>query len=335
MKPDFIKSWLCFMGIVLGAHFAIEFQSHAASGVDNLFVANNVPNSTGQIYRFTPGGARSTFASGLNSPSGLAFDSHGTLFASEFGTGNIYRYDTNGTRTTFATGAGSPRYMVFDSFGNLYADSGDYTGNLYRFAPNGVRTVFAAGVLGGSPVGIAIDANNNIYVADEVSTVYKIAPNGATTVFASGLQYPLSVAVDRVGNLYVGEYVSSTIREFSADGSHSTVFATDVHDPLFLAFDSAGNLFESDGFLHSIMEYPNVNGVLSGTATTFANGLDFPYQIAFQPVPEPSSLTLIVAALAATCWGRKPLRLTAAKLRLLSVRDATGTILTVAKVRDP
>ena len=38
---------------------------------------------SGNIYEFTPGGTRSTFASGLNGPGGLAFNSAGNLFAGD------------------------------------------------------------------------------------------------------------------------------------------------------------------------------------------------------------------------------------------------------------
>ena len=43
----------------------------------------------GSIYEYTPDGVRSTFASGLNQPRGLAFNSAGDLFVAENGSGNI------------------------------------------------------------------------------------------------------------------------------------------------------------------------------------------------------------------------------------------------------
>ena len=44
----------------------------------------------GNIYKFTPGGTRSTFASGLTDPIGLGFDGAGNLFEADWGCGNIY-----------------------------------------------------------------------------------------------------------------------------------------------------------------------------------------------------------------------------------------------------
>ena len=47
---------------------------------------------------------RSTFASGLYGPYGLAFNSAGNLFVADYGSGNIYEFTPGGVRSTFASG---------------------------------------------------------------------------------------------------------------------------------------------------------------------------------------------------------------------------------------
>ena len=54
----------------------------------NLFVST----SGGNIYEFTPSGTRTTFASGLSTPEGLAFDSSGNLYEADSASGNIYEF---------------------------------------------------------------------------------------------------------------------------------------------------------------------------------------------------------------------------------------------------
>ena len=49
----------------------------------NLFVAEVRSGRVTAIYKFTPAGVRTTFASGLTYPCALAFDSAGNLFVAE------------------------------------------------------------------------------------------------------------------------------------------------------------------------------------------------------------------------------------------------------------
>lgn len=264
------------------------------TATDYLYLAHRNLRGGSEIYKFSPDGVRTTFDSGFLAV-GVAFNSQGVLFASDFAGGNIYRYDANGTRVTFASDAGNPGHLVFDSLGNLYATSRDNSGNLYKFSPDGTKSIFASG-LGYDAAGLAIDHNGNIFVANGQHEVFKISATGNMSLFAGNLGDPLSVAVDGEGYVYVGSYVSSEIRRFTPDGSQSTVFAS-VLNPQCLAFDSTGNLFESDAVTHTINMFRNTGGVLSSTSEVFASGLSIPYGIAFQPVPEPTVSLLAVLGL--------------------------------------
>jgi len=76
----------------------------AFDSAGNLFVANGTI-----IDEFTPGGARSTFATGMGNPTSLAFDSTGNLYVSNgaiFGriVDGIFEYTPAGIVSTFAPG---------------------------------------------------------------------------------------------------------------------------------------------------------------------------------------------------------------------------------------
>jgi DNA-binding beta-propeller fold protein YncE len=113
-------------GRLVGLAAVILICSSAAA--QNLFMSDGysgISEDLGHIYKFTPTGASSAFASGLDGPEGVAFDSAGNLFmAAE---GNIYKFTPGGARTTFASGV-SLSYLyglAFDSAGNLFvADPG-------------------------------------------------------------------------------------------------------------------------------------------------------------------------------------------------------------------
>ena len=57
----------------------------------------------GTVLKFSPDGTRSTFASGLGLPYSLAIDPSGNLFISDWDTGSIYKLTPKGEKSTFAT----------------------------------------------------------------------------------------------------------------------------------------------------------------------------------------------------------------------------------------
>ena len=65
----------------LGTVFGVAFDANG-----NLYEADE---GSGSVFRFTPAGAKTTFASGFSTPADLAFDSSGNLFISNFTGGRI------------------------------------------------------------------------------------------------------------------------------------------------------------------------------------------------------------------------------------------------------
>ena len=73
-------------------------------------------NGNDAILEFTPGGMESTFATGLASPRGLAFDVSGNLFVAEaLGApdGDILEFPATGGMSIFASGIDRPEYLTF------------------------------------------------------------------------------------------------------------------------------------------------------------------------------------------------------------------------------
>jgi DNA-binding beta-propeller fold protein YncE len=83
----------------------------------NLFVANSEGNN---IVEITPGGAGSIFASGLDQPVALAFNSAGDLFVANRLGGTITEITPGGGQSTFASGLSCPRALAFNSAGDLF-----------------------------------------------------------------------------------------------------------------------------------------------------------------------------------------------------------------------
>lgn len=149
---------------------------------DYLFVADVEGDA---ITKIAPDGTKTPFASGIDGPSGLAFDPFGNLFVTVHGsgpaTGLIYKYASTG-RTTFApAGLQNPQGLAFDASGILYeADAGAST--IYKYTSSGARSIFTTQV--SAPRQMAFDSAGNLFVSDGAFTLSKVTPSGTRTDFA-------------------------------------------------------------------------------------------------------------------------------------------------------
>ena len=143
-----------------------------SSSAQNLFVSGftSPPYGGDYIHEITPGGAISPFASELSSPNGIAFNSAGDLFVTEYPeaftnytSGSIYVFTPSGAQSTFASGLDAPFGLVFNSAGDLFvADAGN--GNIYEFTPDGQRSTFASGLV--QPTALAFNSAGDLFVAE-------------------------------------------------------------------------------------------------------------------------------------------------------------------------
>src|SRR5437868_12582600 len=79
---------------------------NAQAGAGDLYESDL---ASGTIFRFTPAGVKSTFATGLSNPVGLAFDRKGDLFVADANSGSVFEFNAAGVQSTFASGiSGGP-----------------------------------------------------------------------------------------------------------------------------------------------------------------------------------------------------------------------------------
>lgn len=166
---------------------------------DNLYVACDSGSSS--IFKVTPDGTATLFATELSGCYGLAFDSVGNLYLTKLYYNSVLKVTPEVVVTTFASGFNGPRGLAFDLGGNLYVANYD-SNTVSKVTPGGVITTFASGFNG--PYGLAFDADGNLYVSNLGNgTVSKVTPDGVVTDFATGFSSPYGLTFDTDGNLYV------------------------------------------------------------------------------------------------------------------------------------
>jgi sugar lactone lactonase YvrE len=266
----------------------------------DLFASINgtTQNGGGSILEFTPPGVQSTFASALDRPRGMAFDSMGNLFVAttnlDLNSGNysgaILKITSDGTQTIFANVSG-PSVSFFledvkiDDSDNVFLMVNNETDPneasvIYRFAPDGTQSTF--GNVPGQGYGLAFDSEGNLYAADfGDQTVYLFTPGGTGTVFIGPSAFdpdqgPAGLAFDRFGNLFVSTEIAGspgggdTVLMFAPNGTEST-FASGLDEPRGLAFDRAGQLFVAE--VPATTTGDILKFAPDGTGTVFASGL--------------------------------------------------------------
>jgi sugar lactone lactonase YvrE len=257
------RIWLVFLFIV-----QVSLVGFAQSGVIST-VAGNGTQDWGD-------GGLATSAR-LYDPTGVAVDSGGNLYISEFNLNRIRKVTPSGTISTVA-GDGKQGYR---------GDGGLATSAELCF-----------------PSGVAVDSGGNLYIADRgTNRIRKVTPSGTiSTVAGNGnggysgdgglatsaeLYAPSGVAVDSGGNLYIAAPVANRIRKVTPSGTISTVAgngiqgysgdgglatSAELYAPWGVAVDSGGNLYIADSGNERIRKVAP-----SGTISTVAgNGtLDY------------------------------------------------------------
>ncbi|MFJ7418673.1 RICIN domain-containing protein [Streptomyces uncialis] len=211
-----------------------------------------------------------------NRPYGIAVDSTGTLYFSDYSGHRVRRITTDGKITTVA-GTGTP-------------------GNRGDGGP-------AVSAQLNCPRGVAVDSAGAVYIVDANNhRVRKIAADGRiSTVAGTGvagfsgdngqataaqLNLPLGVAVDSTGVLYVTEYHNHRVRRITTDGKISTFAGSGVggfrgdggpavsaqlNRPYGVAVDSAGDVYVADAENHRVRKV-TTDGKISTVAGTGAAG---------------------------------------------------------------
>lgn len=262
---------------------------------DTLYVSNG---GNGTIESFTLSGVGSVFATGLNDPQGLAFDSAGNLYVANENSANIVKFTSGGVASVFASVSPysiNPTGLAFDKGGNLFAaTSVNNSGTIVKFTSDGsgsffANTSFATGGAITEPQGLAFDGEGNLLAGDIYGRIDKFTPDGVGSVFAT-TGSPYGLAFDSAGDLFVSTFSLHTILKFAPDGSGSVFANTGSNFPLGLTFDSMGNLYVAYTFSSKIEKFSSTGSDLGVFAST---GVNQPTFITMQ-IPEPNTLILLL-----------------------------------------
>ena len=265
------------------------FSPHgvAVDSAGNVYVADYTNQ---RIRKITPAGVVTTLAgsgtqafadgTGTNAsffnPIGVAVDSAGNVYVSDYSNNRIRKITPDGVVTTLAGSTSG------------YTDT----------TKNGA----VSGALLNIPRAVAVDSSSTIYVADTSNNrIRKITSTGVVTTLAgSGIatfadgtgtnasfNLPNGVAVDSSGNVYVGDTVNNRIRKITSTGVVTTLAGSGIatfvdgtgtaasfNTPQGITVDSAGNVYVIDQLNYRVRK------ITPDIVSTLASGLSSPTGLA-------------------------------------------------------
>lgn len=129
---------------------------------NNMFIV-----SPTTVYKITPTGTRSFFASGFSTATSLAVDNIDNIYVGDYATGKITKITSSGVSSIFATGFNTITTLAFNPLGDLYVT--EYMNPKICKVVAGGRQVFAS-IPSIRTVGLQFDETGNAYVAGGIGT---------------------------------------------------------------------------------------------------------------------------------------------------------------------
>ena len=250
-----------------GNLYVTDFYNSAIRKVTQAGVVTTLAGLAG-----SPGSADGTgSAAQFFAPTGIALDSQGNLYVSDYREHTIRKIAPGAVVTTLAGQAGVSGHA-------------EGTGSAATFH---------------APLGLAVDGNGNVFVADSGNNVIReISSSGVVSLFSgsgetggtdgpgtsASFNAPYGLAIDANGNLYVGDSGNDTIRVVSSTGAVATLAGNSgtgsadgaganasFNGPNGMATDSAGNVFVADRN-NNVIRKISPTGVVSTLAGSWVRG---------------------------------------------------------------
>jgi tripartite motif-containing protein 71 len=200
----------------------------AVDGAGRVSIMASVASGTPVIVQFSSRGAflsewgySGVGPGGLSTPSSLAVDRQGNIYAADTGNDRIQKFSPGGRPLRQLGAVGQfewPVGVALDRHGNIWVvDSA--SNRIQELSPTG-KTLELWGKKGSAPgefrgpMSVAVDAQDHVYVADtENNRIQELSPTGRPLAIAGSIgfdpgafQAPYDVSVDSHGDVYVVDW---------------------------------------------------------------------------------------------------------------------------------
>jgi serine/threonine protein kinase, bacterial len=233
-----------------GLTFHLSPGGVAVDSRGTVFVTNQ--GMRGRVVALQPGGSGPMVMqfNGLYEPQGVAVDSSGKLYVSDFNNRVVALAPGSNSQAELPfNGLNYPEGLAVDAQGAVYvADRGN--NRVVKLEPGSTnQTVLAFDGLK-NPDGVAVDNNGNVYVTDtDNNRVLKLeaGTSNQSVLPFTGLTAPWGIAVDKDGAVYVTEHDNNIVVKLAPGASNPVELPFKaLNTPLSVAVDKDGNVYVAD-----------------------------------------------------------------------------------------
>ncbi|OCF98378.1 hypothetical protein [Gilliamella apicola] len=144
--------------------------------------------SGNSVTRVKSNGETETFYSGISSPAGIVIDGEDNVYVSSYGDDYIVKIDSNGKSEKISDGYHTPTGIAFSNQGQLLITNRS-TGEIVSFdLKTKQKSIIARGLT--TPVGVTQLADNSLVVSQYSGRLTMISPNGTKTELGSDFNRP-------------------------------------------------------------------------------------------------------------------------------------------------
>ncbi len=309
--------------LVLGAAI-FSCAAYAGSAYQSGDVFAAVGN--GLVDEFTPTGTLVQVindGSGSAFTTGMAFDSGGNLFVTNFSNGTVSKLDNSGNiiNSSFITGLTNPESLAISNAGNIFVgDAGTNKINEYNSSAGLLNSFTVATQSRGTDwIDLAPDQKTILYTSEGTSVLsYDTSTSSQNPNFANGLPGSNAYALREIGSgAFTGDVLVADSSNALLIGTSGNILQTynlpgNGGGDFSLNLDPSGNAFWTGDFsTGQIWEVNIANGSIMSQFNTGSSAL---FGIAVfgesgQPgTPEPGTLVLLGGGLVALAASRKFVR---------------------------
>lgn len=194
----------------------IALDSKGNIYISNFGVFSNGLGSGSEVYKVTPYGKVSVFASGLNVPGGILVDQEDNVFVSHGG--NIDKITADGIQTRHSNHSifGG---LAMDNEGNIYSGGFNHNG-IYKLDPDGALEKIAENPELLGTVGLAYHEGSHTLFAGNFNTgkIVKVSLEGTVSVIATLQNTEIGYLTEMNDFLFATAFSTRKIFRISLDG---------------------------------------------------------------------------------------------------------------------